>query len=114
MVGTFLYHDPQEPPSDAEVKRSRKLEGKIQKSITATNILLELTSLEIRLKGPFPKLLYQEILNSCQTILDLLGCMRTTLLQMPAIVKMELCSEEVHADRRDMVLCNMIHFMQEH
>lgn len=39
--------------------------------------------------------------------------MRSTLLHMPAVVKRELCSEEVHADRRDMVLCNMTHFMQE-
>ncbi|KAI7885834.1 hypothetical protein K492DRAFT_190575 [Lichtheimia hyalospora FSU 10163] len=110
LVGTFLYHNPQEPPSDAEVKRSRKLEGKIQNSITATYILLELTDHEPRLKAPYPKLFYQEILNSCQNILDLLGCMRSTLLHMPAIVKKELCSEEVHADRRDMVAAIMLYF----
>lgn len=74
---------------------------------------MELTDHEPRLKAPYPKLFYQEILNSCQNILDLLGCMRSTLLHMPAIVKKELCSEEVHADRRDMVLCNMTQFMQE-
>ena len=103
LTGTFLYHDLSIPPSEDDIKRCTQMEQKIQSSINATSVLLELTDHEPRLKGPFPKKIYREMLNSTQAILDNLGSIRVALLQMPWIVKLDICNQHHYKYRRDMV-----------
>ncbi|KAI8145876.1 Fusaric acid resistance protein-like-domain-containing protein [Fennellomyces sp. T-0311] len=110
LVGTFLYHDPSVPPTESDITKGSKLESKIQASINATSVLLELTDHEPRLKGPFPKEIYHHMIDSCQAILDNLVSIRVALIQMPWIVKMDICSEQHYVLRRDMIASLMIHF----
>ncbi|KAI9474873.1 Fusaric acid resistance protein-like-domain-containing protein [Zychaea mexicana] len=110
LVGTFLYHDIDVPPTEDDMRRCTKIEDKIQASINATSVLLELTDHEPRLKGPFPKEIYREMIDSCQAILDSLGSIRVALLQMPWIVKLDICNQQHYTYRRDMIAALMLHF----
>ncbi|KAI9320587.1 hypothetical protein BX666DRAFT_2024230 [Dichotomocladium elegans] len=110
LVTTFLYHDLRIPPTAKDMKKGFKIETKIQDSIVAAGVLLDLTDHEPRLKGPFPKALYKEIIDSLQAILDILGCMRVTMIHMPVAVKRDITSKEVHVERRDMMAAIMLHF----
>ncbi|KAI7853215.1 Fusaric acid resistance protein-like-domain-containing protein [Circinella umbellata] len=110
LTGTFLYHDLSIPPSEDDIRRCTQMEQKIQSSINSTSVLLELTDHEPRLKGPFPKEIYREMINSTQAILDNLGSIRVALLQMPWIVKLDICNQHHYKYRRDMVASLMLHF----
>ncbi|KAI9264352.1 Fusaric acid resistance protein-like-domain-containing protein [Phascolomyces articulosus] len=110
LVGAFLYNDLSTAPPEVDIKRCTKMEKKIQASINATSVLLELTDHEPRLKGPFPKEIYREMVNSSQAILDNLGSIRVALLQMPWIVKLDVCNQQHYMYRRDMVAALMLHF----
>lgn len=79
------------------------MEDKIQASLNASSVLLDLTDHEPRLKGPFPKEFYRQILASSQAILDHMGSMRVALTEMPIAVKLEICNQEHYPYRRDMV-----------
>lgn len=108
LVGTFLYQD----PTVTEIKQALKQENKIQTTINTTNLLLSLTDHEPRLKAPFPKSFYKEMIASAQNILDHLGSIRMALQQMPTIVKQDVCHAEYHWERRDMVRTGDFHISQ--
>ncbi|KAI9317563.1 hypothetical protein BX666DRAFT_1938456 [Dichotomocladium elegans] len=110
LIGTFLFHDPAVPPSDDEVKGAQKMEGAIQKSINACHVLLELTDNEPRLKGPFPKAFYTEMIVSTRNLLDRLMSIRTALTGMPRDVKREICQRDLNTHRRDMTASMLLHF----
>ncbi|ORY91108.1 hypothetical protein BCR43DRAFT_538228 [Syncephalastrum racemosum] len=110
LVGTFLYSEPDNPPTAVDIKHSLKMETKIQATITNARVLLELTDHEPRLKGPFPKAFYKEMLASSQSILNHLGSIRVSLSKMPLTVKNDICHEAYYLYRRDMIACMMLHF----
>lgn len=103
LMGTFLFHDPQIPPKLDDIKSAQKMEGKIQKSINACAVLLELTDHEPRLKGPFPKAFYSEMIVSTRNLLDRMLSIRIALSKMPTSVKKNICMREYNIHRRDMV-----------
>lgn len=103
LLGTFLYHDLQSLPSDAEITKGEKMESKIQSAIDACSVLLELTDHEPRFHGPFPKLFYKEMITCLRNILDRMVNIRIALLEMPISVKRVVCAKEYHLDRKDMV-----------
>lgn len=109
LMGTFLFHQQIAPSSD-DVKRAQKMEGKIQKSINACAMLLELTDHEPRLKGPFPKAFYQEMIVSTRNLLDRLLSIRIALEHMPLSVKQDVCQQEYNRYRRDMTASMLLHF----
>ncbi|KAI9495945.1 hypothetical protein BDB00DRAFT_811080 [Zychaea mexicana] len=110
LMGTFLFHDHQNLPSDEDEKKAQKMEGGIQKSINACSVLLELTDHEPRLKGPFPKDFYKEMIVSTRNLLDRLLTIRTALISMPASVKKDICLQEYNVHRRDMTASMLLHF----
>lgn len=110
LVGTFLYYNPDEPPTAVDFKYGLKMETKIQMTINNARVLLELTDHEPRLKGPFPKAFYKEMLTSSQSILNHLGSIRVSLSHMPVTVKNDICHEAYYLYRRDMIACMMLHF----
>lgn len=110
VMGTFLYHDPKMMPSDTDITKGEKIESKIQSAIDACSVLLELTDHEPRFRGPFPKLFYKEMIVSLRNILDRLLSIRIALLQMPLVVKHDICEKEYHVERRDMVSFLCVHF----
>ncbi|KAI8090955.1 uncharacterized protein B0P05DRAFT_627272 [Gilbertella persicaria] len=110
IMGTYLYHDPQTIPSDAEITRGIKMESKIQSAIDACSVLLELTDNEPRFRGPFPKLFYKEMIVSMRNLLDRLLSIRIALLQMPMVVKHDICEKTYHMDRRDMIASILLCF----
>ena len=103
LIGTFLFHDKDSQPSDEDVKKAQKMEGRIQKSINACSVLLELTDHEPRLKGPFPKDFYKEMIVSTLNLLDRMLSIRTSLASMPRSVKNDICLQDYNIHRRDMV-----------
>lgn len=103
VMGSYLYHDPTSMPSDTDITKGEKIESKIQSAIDACSVLLELTDHEPRFRGPFPKLFYKEMIVSMRNILDRLLSMRIALLQMPLVVKHDICAKEYHVERREMV-----------
>lgn len=108
IMGTFLYHDPDGGPTDAEITRGEKLESKIQSAIDACSVLLDLTDHEPRFRGPFAKLFYKEMIVSMRNLLDRMLSTRIALLKMPVIVKQDICAKDYHVDRRDMVMLMII------
>ncbi|KAI8137954.1 Fusaric acid resistance protein-like-domain-containing protein [Fennellomyces sp. T-0311] len=108
LMGTFLFNELQ--ASDDDVKKAQKIESKIQKSIDACAVLLELTDHEPRLKGPFPKDFYKEMIVSTRNILDRLLSMRTALISMPSSVKKDICLQDYNVYRRDMTASMLLHF----
>ncbi|KAG0172340.1 hypothetical protein DFQ28_011056 [Apophysomyces sp. BC1034] len=110
LMGTFLYHDKGIPPTEDDIKESRKIEKKIQKTINACSVLLELTDHEPRLKGPFPKEFYKEMIVSLGNLLDHILSIRLALLKMPPMVKDELMQHDQNIYRRDLVASLLLHF----
>ncbi|GAA5794766.1 hypothetical protein HPULCUR_000112 [Helicostylum pulchrum] len=110
IMGTFLYHDPDGGPTDAEITRGEKLESKIQSAIDACSVLLDLTDHEPRFRGPFAKLFYKEMIVSMRNLLDRMLSTRIALLKMPVIVKQDICAKDYHVDRRDMVAAMLLTF----
>ncbi|KAI8641877.1 hypothetical protein BD408DRAFT_417551 [Parasitella parasitica] len=110
VMGTFLYHDPETMPADTDISKGEKIESKIQSSIDACLVLLELTDHEPRFRGPFPKLFYKEMIVSMRNILDRLLSIRVALLQMPLVVKHDICEKEYHVERRDMIASMLLSF----
>ncbi|KAI8368926.1 hypothetical protein BD560DRAFT_398090 [Blakeslea trispora] len=110
VMGTFLYHDPQTIPSEADINRGIKMENKIQSAIDACSVMLELTDNEPRFRGPFPKLFYKEMIVSMRNLLDRLLSIRVALLQMPLVVKHDICKQAYHMDRRDMIASILLCF----
>lgn len=102
LMGTFLFGCHTKPAED-DIKRAQKLEGSIQKSINACNVLLELTDHEPRLKGTYPKAFYKEMIVSTRNLLDRLMSIRIALTNMPLEVKNDICKRELNVYRRDMV-----------
>lgn len=56
-----------------------------------------------RLKGPFPKDFYKEMIVSTRNLLDRLMSIRIALTNMPLEVKNDICKRELNVYRRDMV-----------
>ncbi|KAI9247684.1 hypothetical protein BDA99DRAFT_525753 [Phascolomyces articulosus] len=110
LMGTFLFHDQHLEPSDEDIKKAQKMEGRIQKSIHACSVLLELTDHEPRLKGPFPKDFYMEMIVSTRNLLDRMLSIRTALASMPSRVKKDICLQEYNVHRRDMTASMLLHF----
>jgi hypothetical protein len=114
VMGTFLYHDPKMTPNDTDITKGEKIESKIQSAIDACSVLLELTDHEPRFRGPFPKLFYKEMIVSLRNILDRLLSIRIALLQMPLVVKHDICEKEYHVERRDMVIFFLYIYFKKH
>ncbi|CEP15871.1 hypothetical protein [Parasitella parasitica] len=110
VMGVFLYHSPETAPADSDVVQGEKLESKIQSAIDACSVLLELTDHEPRFRGPFPKLFYKEMIVSMRNILDRLLSIRVALLQMPLVVKHDICDKEYRVERRDMIASMLLSF----
>jgi hypothetical protein len=108
LMGTFLYHLPTTPPSYDDIKRSMKMENKIQEAINSCNVLLELTDNEPRMRGPFPKTFYKAMINSMQDLLDRMSSIRVALFKMSPVVKKNICQHEYYIFRRDMVRVNEV------
>lgn len=106
LMGTFLYHLPTAPPSYDDIKRSMKMENKIQEAIDSCNVLLELTDNEPRMRGPFPKTFYKAMISSMQDLLDRMSSIRVALFKMSPVVKKNICQHEYYIFRRDMVKVN--------
>ena len=90
-------------PSAEDVKKAQKMEGRIQKAINGCSVLLELTDHEPRLKGPFPKDFYKEMIVSTLNLLDRMLSIRISLASMPRSVKNDICLQDYNIHRRDMV-----------
>ncbi|KAI7864354.1 hypothetical protein BDF14DRAFT_1732339 [Spinellus fusiger] len=110
LMGTFLYHDPLVPPSEEDIRQSQKMESKIQSSIDSCSMLLELTDHEPRLKGPFPKEFYKEMLISIRNILDRIMSIRIALTKMPEVVKHSICKKDTHYHRHHMYASLLLYF----
>ncbi|KAI8391655.1 Fusaric acid resistance protein-like-domain-containing protein [Radiomyces spectabilis] len=110
LMGTFLYHDERVPPTQLDIVQSQKMENGIQKSITASSVLLQLTDHEPRLKGPFPKEFYREMIVCTRNMLDRLMSMRIALVKMVPAVKEEVCLQAHSVYRHDMVAAMLLHF----
>ncbi|KAI8096222.1 uncharacterized protein BX664DRAFT_323411 [Halteromyces radiatus] len=110
LMGTFLYHLPETPPSLDDIKRSIKMENKIQESIDACNRLLDLTDNEPRMRGPFPKSFYKAMTNTMQELLDRMASIRVALFKMSPVVKKNICQHEYYVFRRDMIASVLLHF----
>ncbi|ORZ16323.1 hypothetical protein BCR42DRAFT_465619 [Absidia repens] len=110
LMGTFLYHLPTTPPTVEDIKRSIKMENRIQESIDACNVLLELTDNEPRMRGPFPKAFYTAIINAMQDLLDRMSSIRVALFKMSPTVKKNICQHEYYIFRRDMIASVLLHF----
>ncbi|KAG0167567.1 hypothetical protein DFQ30_005904 [Apophysomyces sp. BC1015] len=110
LTSTFLYHDPHVPPSDEDIKTAEKMERKIQSSIDASFVLLQLTEHEPRFKAPFLKNFYESMIVSMRNLLDRLMSMRTALTKMPLEVKQDICQPEYYVLRREMISALMLHF----
>jgi hypothetical protein len=102
-MGTFLYHDEKLPPTLNDFKEAEKTEKELEKMLNTCNELLKLTDHEPRLKGPFPKEYYKEILVSAQNLLDRMISLRISLMKMSLEVKIEVRNMDKYLYRRDMV-----------
>lgn len=105
VMGTFLYHDEGLFPTDDEFKEAGKMERKLGKMLNTCNVLLELTDHEPRLKGPFPKEFYREMLISSHNLLDRMMSLRIILIKMSPSVKKTVRGLDIYHYRRDMVSC---------
>jgi uncharacterized membrane protein YgaE (UPF0421/DUF939 family) len=103
VVGTFLYHDESLFPTKDEFEEAEKMEHKLEKMLNTCNELLNLTDHEPRLKGPFPKEFYKEMLISTRNLLDRMMSLRTTLMKMSPEVKKTVRNLDKYLYRRDMV-----------
>lgn len=104
IMGTFLYHDEGLYPTDDEFKEAEKMERKLENMLKTCNELLELTDHEPRLKGPFPKDFYKEILISTHNLLDRMVSLRVCLVKMSPKVKKTVRKMDKYLYRRDMVI----------
>lgn len=103
IMGTFLYHDEGLFPTEDEFKEAEKIEHTLEKKLNTCNELLELTDHEPRLKGPFPKDFYKEILVSAHNLLDRMVSLRICLKKMSPEVKNTVRKMDKCLYRRDMV-----------
>ncbi|KAI8388044.1 uncharacterized protein BYT42DRAFT_558741 [Radiomyces spectabilis] len=110
LMGTFLYHHPMSPPTEEDIKKATKIENRIQSLIDAASVLLELTNHEPRLKGPFPKDFYKEMIVALRNLLDRMLSIRTALTKMSPFVKRDICDQEYYLYRRDMIAAMLLHF----
>ncbi|EPB88022.1 hypothetical protein HMPREF1544_05200 [Mucor circinelloides 1006PhL] len=110
VMGTFLYHDEGLFPTDDEFKEAEKMERKLGKMLNTCNVLLELTDHEPRLKGPFPKEFYREMLISSHNLLDRMMSLRIILIKMSPSVKKTVRGLDIYHYRRDMVASILLHF----
>ncbi|KAF7725301.1 hypothetical protein EC973_000311 [Apophysomyces ossiformis] len=110
LTSNFLYHDINMPPSEEDIKTAEKMERKIQSSIDASFVLLQLTEHEPRLKAPFLKSFYGSMIVSLRNLLDRLMSMRTALTKMPLEVKQDICRPEYYVLRRKMISALTVHF----
>ncbi|RCI05206.1 hypothetical protein CU098_012605, partial [Rhizopus stolonifer] len=110
VMGTFLYHDEGLFPTIDEYKEAEKIERRLESMLTTCGVLLELTDHEPRLKGPFPKEFYREMITSCMNMLDCLVSMRIAFLKMSPSVKKTVWSLDQNFYRRDMVASILLHF----
>lgn len=104
IMGTFLYHNESLSPTDDEFKEAEKMERKLEKTLNTCNELLELTDHEPRLKGPFPKEFYKEMLVSVHNLLDRMVSLRICLMKMTPEVKNTVRKMDKYLYRRDMVI----------
>ncbi|KAI9307758.1 hypothetical protein BJ944DRAFT_254843 [Cunninghamella echinulata] len=110
LMGTFLYHIPTAPPTEEDMKHSMKLENKIQTSIGACIVLLELADNEPRMRGPFPKAFYKAMINGLQDLLNRMIGIRIALFKMSPSTKKHICQHEYYVYRRDMIAAILLHF----
>ncbi|KAI8888662.1 hypothetical protein K501DRAFT_329772 [Backusella circina FSU 941] len=104
----FLYQDPNIVLDDT--KNAEKIENKIQSTIHACSTFLELTDHELCFQRPFPKAFYKEIITSMQKLLDHMQSIRIVLLEMPIVVKNDICEKEYHVDRKEMISAIILSF----
>lgn len=105
IMGTFLYHDQGLFPTEDEFEEAQKMEHNLEKKLIACNELLQLTDHEPRLKGPFPKEFYKDILVSSHNLLDRMMSLRVCLTKMSPEVKGTVRKMDKYLYRRDMVKC---------
>ncbi|KAL9557711.1 hypothetical protein MBANPS3_001258 [Mucor bainieri] len=110
VMGTFLYHEEGLFPTQDEFKEAEKMERKLEKMLNTCNVLLELTDHEPRLKGPFPKEFYREMLISAHNLLDRMMSLRIILMKMSPGVKKTVRGLDIYHYRRDMVASILLHF----
>ncbi|ORE10224.1 hypothetical protein BCV72DRAFT_200109 [Rhizopus microsporus var. microsporus] len=110
IMGSYLYHDPRSIPSTEDIVKGEKMESKIQKAIDACSVLLELTDNEPRIRGPFPKAFYKEIIICMRNLLDRMLSTRIALIKMPLVVKHDVCAKEYHTERHDMIAAMLLTF----
>ncbi|KAI8092100.1 hypothetical protein BDF21DRAFT_436776 [Thamnidium elegans] len=110
IMGTFLYHDQGLFPTEDEFEEAQKMEHNLEKKLIACNELLQLTDHEPRLKGPFPKEFYKDILVSSHNLLDRMMSLRVCLTKMSPEVKHTVRRMDKYLYRRDMVASILLHF----
>jgi hypothetical protein len=103
VMGTFLYHDEGLFPTGDEYEEAQQMERKLEKMLETCHVLLELTDHEPRIKGPFPKEFYKEIIVSANNLLDRMVSLRIIFMNMPPSVKKTVRNLDKHLYRRDMV-----------
>ncbi|CAO3607852.1 unnamed protein product [Cunninghamella blakesleeana] len=110
LFGSFLYRASNYQPTEEDIKYCTKLENKIQTSIDACIVLLELTDNEPRLRGPFPKSFYQAMINGLQDLLNRMIGIRIALFKMSPSTREHICQHEYYIYRRDMIAAILLHF----
>lgn len=106
VMGTFLYHDEGLFPTSDEFKEAERMERKLGKMLNTCKVLLELTDHEPRLKGPFPKEFYREMIISAHNLLDRMMSLRIILIKMSPSVKKTVRGLDIYHYRRDMASSN--------
>lgn len=104
VMGTFLYHDEGLFPTEDEFEEANQIERKLEKMLVTCHVLLELTDHEPRIKGPFPKEFYKEIIVSTNNLLDRMISLRIILMSMSPDVKKTVRNLDKYLYRRDMVI----------
>ncbi|KAI9281806.1 Fusaric acid resistance protein-like-domain-containing protein [Sporodiniella umbellata] len=110
VMGAYLYHDPRSIPSDEDITKGEKMESKIIKAIEGCSVLLELTDNEPRIRGPFPKAFYKEMIVCLRNLLDRMLTTRIALIKMPLVVKHDVCSKHYHDERIAMISAILLNF----
>jgi hypothetical protein len=103
VMGTFFYYPERLFPTMDEFKEAEKMERKLGKKLVTCNELLELTDHEPRLKGPFPKEFYKEMLVSAHNLLDRMIALRISLMKMSPGTNKTVRKLDKYLYRRDMV-----------
>ncbi|KAG1470593.1 hypothetical protein G6F56_002589 [Rhizopus delemar] len=93
VMGAYLYHDPRSIPSDEDITKGEKMENN-----------------EPRIRGPFPKAFYKEMIVCMRNLLDRMLATRIALIKMPLVVKHDVCSKDYHAERHDMITAILLNF----